>query len=107
MIARVALDRGVEPGKLAFAGDRISFRRAGEVIARVTGRPIKPVSMGSEAELRAAMAKAEPEKKVMLAYLLYMTNGQTALSDLSNERYPDIQLESFEAFALRSIEVPA
>ena len=107
MVARVALDRAVPAGKFAFAGDRISFREAGAVIAEATGRPIKPVSLGSEADLRAAMAAADPQKKVMLAYLLYMTNGQTALSDLQNARYPDLQFEGFAAFAARSLPVAA
>jgi uncharacterized protein YbjT (DUF2867 family) len=107
MIARVALDRDVPAGKYAFAGDRVSFREAGEAVARLTGRPINPVSYGSEADLRATMAKADPEKRVMLAYLLYMTNGQTALSDLQNDHYPDFTFESFADFAARSIAVPA
>lgn len=104
MIARVAVDRAVKPGKFAFAGDRISFQDAAEIVGRTVGRRIKPVSIGS-ADLRAAMAKAAPDKQVMLAYLLYMTNGQTALSDLQNQRYPDIELESFAAFAERSLPV--
>lgn len=103
MVARVALDRSVPPGKFAFAGDRLSFREAGALIAKVTGRAVKPVSFGTEADLRAAMAAADPQKQVMLAYLLYMTNGQTELSDLQNQRYPDLELESFEAFAARSL----
>lgn len=103
MIARVAVDRDVSPGKFAFAGDHVSFRQAGDIVARAAGQPIEPVSQGSEADLRAAMAKASPEKKVMLAYLLYMTNGQTALSDLQNHRYADLALEGFEAFARRSV----
>ena len=107
MVARVALDRSVPSGKFAFAGDRISFREAGAIVAEATGQPIKPVSMGSEDDLRAMMAKADPEKQVMLAYLLYMTNGQTALSDLQNTRYPDLHLEDFAAFAARSLPVAA
>ena len=107
MVARVALDRSVPSGKFAFAGDRISFREAGAIISEATGRPVKPVSLGSEADLRGAMAAADPEKKVMLAYLLYMTNGQTALSDLQNARYPDLHLEDFAAFAARSLPVAA
>jgi uncharacterized protein YbjT (DUF2867 family) len=103
MIARVALDPDVKPGKFALAGDHVSFRQAGEIVARAVGRLIKPVSMGSEADLRTAMAKAPAEKKVMLAYLLYMTNGQTVLSDLQNSRYPDIKLETFAAFVSRSV----
>jgi uncharacterized protein YbjT (DUF2867 family) len=101
MVARVALDRDVHAGKFAFAGDHISFREAGAIVAGATGRPVKPVSLGSEADLRAAMGAADPQKQVMLAYLLYMTNGQTALSDLKNDRYPDLKLESFAQLAAR------
>ena len=103
MVARVALDRDVPAGKFAFAGDRISFRAAGEVVAAHTGRPIRAVSLGSEADLRAAMATADPYKKVMLAYLLYMTTGQTALTDLQNDRYPDVQLTHFAEYVARTL----
>ncbi|WP_294074462.1 NmrA family NAD(P)-binding protein [Sphingomonas sp.] len=105
MTARVALDPSVPAGKFAIAGDRVSFREAGEIVGRRFGRALKPVSYGSEDDLRAAMAAADPEKRVMLAYLLYMTNGQTALGDLQNERYPDLRLERFDAFIAR--ELPA
>lgn len=101
MIARVALDRRVPAGKFAFAGDRISFRQAGEIFSAQTGRALKPVSFGSETDLRAAMAAADLQKRVMLAYLLYMTNGQTALTHLQNDRYPDLKLETFAQFASR------
>ena len=103
MVARVALDRDVPAGKFAFAGDHISFREAGEIVSRQTGRELRPVSMGSEADLRAMMASADPYKKVMLAYLLYMTNGQTALTDIQNDRYPELRFESFADFAGRSL----
>ena len=106
MVARVAPDRGVTPGKFAFAGDRVTFREAGEIVARATGRPVEPVSLGSEADLRATIAKAPPEKKVMLAYLLYMANGQTALSDLQTDRYPDLKLEGLAAFIARTVKIP-
>ena len=107
MAARVALDRDVPAGKFAFAGDRISFREAGDIVAKQTGRSIKPISYGSEADLRGAMAAADPQKQVMLAYLLYMTNGQTALSDLQNDRYPDMRFESFAAFVRDALPAPA
>lgn len=58
MIARVTLDRDVPPGKFAFAGDRVSFREAGAVVGRHVGRVLKPVSYGSEADLRLAHAAA-------------------------------------------------
>lgn len=107
IVARVALDRDVPAGKFAIAGDRVSFRQAGEIVAAQTGRAIKPISYGSEDDLRAAMAAADPEKRVMLAYLLYMTNGQAALTDLQNHRYPDVRFESFADFFARSQQVPA
>ncbi|MBV8702068.1 MAG: NmrA family NAD(P)-binding protein [Acetobacteraceae bacterium] len=105
MAARVALDPSVPAGKFAFAGDRVSVREAGEILGRQVGRTLRPVSYGSEDDLRAAMAAADPEKRVMLAYLLYMTNGQTALTHLQNDRYPDLKLESFADFAAH--EAPA
>ena len=99
MTARVAVDRTATAGKFAFAGDRISFRTAGGIVSRQSGVTLKPVSFGSEADLRAAMAAADPQKRVMLAYLLYMLNGQAALSDLHNDRYPDLRLGTFADFA--------
>jgi hypothetical protein len=53
--------------------------------------------------LRGAMGVADPQKKVMLAYLLYMLNGQTTLSNLQSDRYPDLRLESFLEFAAHKL----
>ena len=112
MVARVALDTSVRGGKFAFAGDLISFQEAADVIEAQTGRRLERRSLGSEADLRAAQAKAEQDPSnpfggVRLAYLLYMLTGQTALGDLQNDRYPDVKLESFRAFAARSVPAPA
>ena len=105
MVAHVALDRSVASGKFAFAGDRISILEAAGVIEAQTGRRLERRSHGSEAELRAAMAQAkgDPKASVMLAYQLYMLTGQTALSDLQNDRYPDVELERFVRFAARTM----
>ena len=103
VIARVALDPAVPAGKFAVAGDRASFREAGEIISRITGRTLTPVSSGSEDDLRGMMAGADPQKKTMLGYLLYMTNGQAALGDLQNHRYPDITFERFADFAAHAL----
>ena len=107
MTARVALDPTVPADKFAFAGERISFREAGAIVSRQLGVSLKPVSFGSEVDLRRAMAAANPEKRVMLAYLLYMTNGQTALTKLQNDRYPDLKLGSFADFAAQKLPVAA
>ncbi len=108
MTARVALDQNVGSGKFAFAGDRISFQGAAEIIEAHTGRTLERRSLGSEADLRAALVAAHkdmsnPYGAVMLAYLLYMLNGQTALSELQNDRYPDLKLEGFVQFATRNL----
>ncbi len=111
MLAHVALDQSVGSGKFAFAGDRISILDAAKVIEAQTGRTFERRSLGSEADLRTAMAEAHkdpsnPFKPVMLAYQLYMLNGQTALTDLQNDRYPGVKLESFAEFASRALSKP-
>ena len=53
--------------------------------------------------VEAVKDAANPFKAVMLAYQLYMLTGQTALSGLQNDRYPDLKLESFAAFAARAL----
>ena len=108
MVARVALDRTVQSGKFAFAGDRISILGAAEMVEAQTRHRFERRPLGSEADLRAAMAEAHkdtsnPFKAVMLAYQLYMLTGQTALSNLQNQRYPDLTLESFAQFAARAL----
>ena len=108
MVARVALDRTAGNGKFAFAGDKASILDAAKVIEAQTGRRFERHPLGSEADLRAAKAEAHkdtsnPFKAVMLAYQLYMLTAQTALSDLQNDRYPDLKLESFAAFAARTL----
>jgi uncharacterized protein YbjT (DUF2867 family) len=108
MVAHIALDQGVPGGKFAFAGDRISILEAARVIEAQTGRPFQHHPLGTEAELRAAHAEAlkdqaNPYRSVMLAYQLYMLTGQTKLSDLQNDRYPDVKLETFAQFAARAL----
>ena len=103
MTARVALDHTVPAGKFAFAGDQVSFRQARDIVAARTGRALKPVSFGSEADLRDAMAAADPQKRVMLAYLLYMLTGQAALTNLQSGRYPDLKLGGFADFAAQKL----
>ncbi len=108
MIAHVALDQGIAGGKFAFAGDRISMLEVVKVIEAQTGRTFERHSMGSESDLRAAHGRAlkdtsNPFGSVMLAYQLYMLTGQTALTNLQNDRYPDLKLENFAQFAARAL----
>jgi uncharacterized protein YbjT (DUF2867 family) len=108
MVAHIALDQTVQAGKFAFAGDRISILDAAKVIEAQTGRPFQHRSLGTEAELRAAhedalQDQANPFKSVMLAYQLYMLTGQTNLTNLQNDRYGDVKLETFVQFAARAL----
>lgn len=101
MTAHIALDRSLESGKFAFAADYVSFQQAADVAEKITGMRFERRSLGSEDDLRAAMAKAaakDPLEAIMLAYQLYMLTGQTALSALQNDRYPDVKLQGFESF---------
>ncbi|WP_420593769.1 NmrA family NAD(P)-binding protein [Deinococcus sp.] len=108
MVAHIAADPSVDAGKFAFAGDRISILDAAKVIEAQTGRTFQHHPLGSEAELRVAHAQAlndtaNPFSSVMLAYQLYMLTGQTNLTGLQNDRYPDVKLESFARFAQRAL----
>jgi hypothetical protein len=98
MTARVALDRDVKSGKFAFCSQHLSFQQAANIAEAKTGKPFKRQSLGSEAELRAALAsaaKSDPQQAIMLAYML---NGQTALDDLQSDRYPELKLQTFSDF---------
>jgi uncharacterized protein YbjT (DUF2867 family) len=106
MTARVALDPQVPAGKFAFSGDRISILDAVAIVEKQTGQKYKRNALGTEGQLRVALVEAQadksnPFKAVMFAYQLYMLTGQTALTDLQNERYTDTKLESFASFAAR------
>ena len=108
MIARIALDQDIASGKFAFAGDQISILEVVRILEAQIGRTFAHCALGSEAELRAAHGRALEDKSnpfgsVMLAYQLYMLTGQTALSDLQNDRYPSLKLETFAQFAARRL----
>jgi uncharacterized protein YbjT (DUF2867 family) len=96
MTARVALDREVPGGKFAFYGDRLSFNEAADVAETLTGKTFERRSLGTEEALRAALAAADGQDKIMLGYALYMANGQAALSEVQNGRYPEIRLQTFK-----------
>lgn len=105
MTARVALDRNVKSGKFAFCGDKISFQQAADVAEVRTGKSFARRSLGSEADLRKALEAtrtSDPQQAVMLAYQLYMLNGQTALDDLQSDRYPDIKLQRLNDFLVQA-----
>ena len=68
------------------------------------------VKKSKKADLRKAMAEAKkdrsnPFRAVMLAYSLCMLTGQTSLTNLQNDRYPDVKLQTFEDF-MRGMSKP-
>ena len=105
IVARIALDRDVRSGKFAFAGARISILDAAKTVEIQTGRRLEHRSLGSEADLRVALAEAKDDLQtaIMLAYQLTMLTGQMALGGLQNGRYPDFELERFDQFAARTM----
>lgn len=93
--ARVAVDESVPSGKFAVAGQQLSY---GDIISAVecrTGRQYERRSRGTTEDLRAWVSAQREAGEAMAAmygaYELYMLTGQTALDDLQNDRYPDIE----------------
>ena len=98
--ARAAIDPKLFSGKFAIAGERLSFSGVIDAVENVYGRRFKRKSRGSVADLQALIAKQRADNPGSMealgnTYLLYMLNGQTALDDLQNERYPDLRPESY------------
>ena len=93
--ARVAVDPTVSSGKFAVAGQQLSFGDIVEEAERGNGRRYERRSRGTTDELRAWVADQRAAGEAMAAmygtYQLYMLTGQTALDDLQNDRYPDIE----------------
>lgn len=101
MTVQVALDPSVTSGKFAFYGDKLSFNEVADIAEKRTGKSFKRISLGDEAQLRSAIAEAKKSdfaQSIMLAYQLYMLNGQTSLEDIQNDRYPNIKLTGFADF---------
>lgn len=108
MTARVALDRTVASGKFAFAGSVIAMDGIVAAVETVTGRHFTRRSMGSLDDLRNAIAKArsdDPQGMMadILTYQLYMADGRAGLTNLQNDRYPDLQLTAFADFARQAL----
>ncbi len=98
--ARAALDRDLPDGKFALAGEQLSFTAIIDAVETVSGRTFERRSKGSIADLKATIAAqraADPGSMEALgnAYLLYMLNGTTALTDLQNDRYSDLRTETY------------
>ena len=107
--ARAALDRDLASGKFALAGEQLSFSAIIDAVENVSGRTFERRSKGSIAELEATIAtKRAADSGSMEAlgntYLLYMLNGTTALTDLQNDRYPDIGTETYLQHVSRTWE---
>ncbi len=98
--ARVAVDPSVPSGKFAVAGQQVSYGDIVSAVERGTGRRYERRSRGTTDDLRAWIASRREAGETMAAmygtYQLYMLTGQTALDDLQNDRYPDIEPVTLE-----------
>jgi uncharacterized protein YbjT (DUF2867 family) len=104
--ARVALDEALCSGKFAFAGDLVSVQQAADLVEAHAGRAYERRSLGTEAGLRAELARARqsdlPTADALGGQLCVLT-GQGALDDLQNRRYPDIQFETLADFFVHGL----
>ncbi len=93
--ARAAVDPSVPSGKFAVAGQQLSYGDIVSAVERGTGRRYERRSRGTTDDLRAWISDRREEGETTAAmygtYQLYMLTGQTALDDLQNDRYPDIE----------------
>ncbi|MBJ7341535.1 NmrA family NAD(P)-binding protein [Mycolicibacterium sp.] len=97
--ARAALDTDLVSGPLPIVGDRVSPRGMTDIVETITRARYQRHSRGSVDEIRAqledARSRGDFNTQVGMAYALYMTNGQTAVTDAQNGRYPDISADTF------------
>ena len=110
--ARAALDPTLPSGKLAVAGEQLSFGRMVDAVDVASGRTYIRRSLGSVDDLRRAIVDtrhrdSNPAAPVMLVYMLYMLTGHTAMDDLQNARYPDVNPEQFADVAIRTMAAHA
>ena len=105
--ARAALDPDLVSGPFAIIGDRVSPNTMTDTVERITGVRYTRRSHGSVEDLRALLAGArsrgDGDAQTGLAYLLYMTTGQTAVTNPQNHRYPDIHATTFADLAGRAL----
>ncbi|MET3807930.1 hypothetical protein ABIB25_004957 [Nakamurella sp. UYEF19] len=104
--ARAAVDDAMPSGKLAVAGDQLSFGGMTDTVEQLSGRRDERRCLGSTEELRSRLEQSrhwnpDPGQWAQLAYLLLMLTGRTARSDVQNKRYADLRLENLETYAQR------
>ena len=107
--ARAAVDRDLPSGKFAIVAEQLSFGRIVDVVEQVSGRSFERRTLGTIADLQTLIDKqraADPNSMKALGetYILYMLNGKTSLTDLKNDRYPDIRPESYVEHVQRTWE---
>jgi uncharacterized protein YbjT (DUF2867 family) len=102
--ARAAVDPSVSSGKFAVAGQRLSFGDIVSAVERGIGRRYERRSRGTANDLRAWISDRREAGEAVAAmygaYQLYMLTGQTALDDLQNDRYPDIEPVTLEQLSM-------
>ena len=107
--AFAALDRDLPNGKFAIAAQQLTFAEVINSVEQVAHRRFERRSHGTVAELHAqieANRSIDPSSMEVLGntYILYMLNGQTALTDLQNDRYPNVVPEDYVDHVRRTWE---
>ena len=107
--ARASVDRALRSGKFAIAGEQLSFSSIIDSVEKISDRRFDRRSRGSIADLEALIARqraSDPNSMEALGntYLLYMLDGKTSLENLKNNRYADLQPESYIEHVRRTWE---
>ena len=109
--ARAAVDRDLISGLFPIIGDRVSPNGMTDIVERISGEHYVRRSNGGVDDIRSLLDDARRRGDVAtqtgMAYMLYMTTEQTAVTDPQNARYPDITVDRFEDVAGRALTTPS
>ena len=109
--ARAAVDRDLISGLFPIIGDRVSPNGMTDIVERISGEHYVRRSNGGVDDIRSLLDDARRRGDVAtqtgMAYMLYMTTEQTAVTDPQNARYPDITVDRFEDVAGRALATPS
>ncbi len=106
--ARAAVDRTLPSGKFSVASQTLSLNEMTTGVQQITGRPLHQERLGSLTDLQRHIAQrfaatANPWETLFERFYRTMLDGSGTLSHLQNNRYPEVEPESFQQFLTRTI----
>ncbi len=103
LIAKAIADPAMANNVLQVAGDTITMKQLLETYQTVTGKKLIEKQLGSVADLTAWIAKTKaiatsPYEYLPQQYLFAMVSGKGKLDNITNDRYPQIELTSVSEY---------